>query len=84
MKKYFFEVRKQELLNMINERKSMATISNNILKELNVLEQILKKYTFEDRLSYKELLSHTIADSFEFNSPIEDIVERACWFDKAI
>lgn len=73
-----FIARKSELINMLS--KNLAEKNQNEIV-LNRLLELLSKYTFENRLKTKGLLTHTIIDSMELEYSIG---EKFIQFDNDI
>jgi hypothetical protein len=67
MDKVIFEGKKQNLINLINVLLKEESCNKQAIDSLNHVLFILGKYTFEDRLQVKGLLSHTLIDSLELN-----------------
>lgn len=64
MDKETFDKRKQELLSLVEEALSSNSEDPQSLEELKGL---LNQYSYENRLSKKGLLAHTIVDSLQLS-----------------
>lgn len=67
-----FNDRKQNLINLINGFVKSKSEGDN--ETFNHILSILNNYTFEERLKIKGLLSHTLIDSFQFDSIAEQLI----------
>jgi len=81
MDREIFVEKKNGLINFIDESMARIDISELDKCALIKLLALINKYTFENRLQQKGLLSHTIVDSLELDYYL---AEKFINFDDAI
>jgi hypothetical protein len=79
MKKNVFDAEKEMLIQLTKDCISSCTESE--IESLKMLLEILKSYTFENRLNQKGTLAHFVIDSLNFDYSLG---ERVVMFDNRI
>lgn len=76
-----FNIYKNRLISVINKRALISDISTKERNDLATLLDILGRYTFENRITKKGLLSRILVDSLEVGN---EVGEQVHLFDQSL